>query len=374
MSGIPVDVPVGSTAGLAVPAAVLAVLLVVAGFLAHQHRRYGRFGGWSGQVGTAVPATGCGLAGYAVWPLPAGTVCAAGAAAPVGGIGRTVLPPDPDTLLRAAVIAAVFLPVGLLARHRYRSGWVRAIALGLALAAVVEVVQYSGVFGLAPCAYRVAALDDVLLAGLGTLLGWSAARLPERWLPRGWPAAVPDLLPPGGYRRLLGHTLDVALCWSGGALLAAMSSAVGLIPEADAEALRPAMFGGLLVAVGVLVPLLRRDRCTPGRAAVHLALSDSGPPRPAARRRVLARALPCYLPAAALVALGQVWWALLLPAAHACCALVRPDRAGLLDLLAGTRVVTRTMVAGGGLPAAQVRHVPPRPPADPGAPEAAGRG
>ncbi|RCV55879.1 RDD family protein [Marinitenerispora sediminis] len=373
MEGVVVRSP--EVADVAVPAVALAAVLAAACFVARQHRRYGRVGGWSGGVGAAVVATGCGLLAFAVWPLPdgAGPGCAAGGTPPAGGIGGTLLPPNGAALARAAMTTAVFLPVGLLARHRYRSGWARAAALGLALAAGVQAVQLIGLLGPAPCAHWVAALDDVLLAGLGTLLGWSVAAALGRRLPRGWPAAVPDLLPPSLARRTAGHALDLALCWTGAAALAALLGAVPAIPPDAAATAHPAVFAGLLAALGLVVPLLRRDRCTPGRAAVHVAISGTGPPRPAARRRVLARTLPFYLPIAALAALDLAWWSLAVLLPHVCCAVLRRDQAGLLDLLAGTRVVTRTMAVGGGLPRAMVRHIPPRPPDGSARPAPAGR-
>src|SRR5699024_5582165 len=62
---------------------------------------------------------------------------------------------------------------------------VRAVSL------LVEITQYTGVFGLAGCAYRVADVDDLLAVAAGALLGALLAPLVAGWIPR--PAALAAL-------------------------------------------------------------------------------------------------------------------------------------------------------------------------------------
>lgn len=120
--------PTGGGA-LAVEAAVAGVPLLVACaaalYLSLQYRRYGRPHGWPGLCTAAALATGAGLAAYAVWPLPASVdgLCAD----PLGGgrSDRELLPAPGE-----AGILALFLAVGLLARHRFRRGAAFTVLLG----------------------------------------------------------------------------------------------------------------------------------------------------------------------------------------------------------------------------------------------------
>ncbi|MFC6005182.1 VanZ family protein, partial [Streptomonospora nanhaiensis] len=217
------DLTGGSAAAqLAFGGAALAVALCSAGFLRRQHRRYGRLAGWPGQVTAAVLATGIGLAAFAVWPLPTGLD---GLCAPHGGAPAH---PDPLSLAasappeRTALAAGAFVPLGLLLRYRYRRGAPTAVLLCAAAAAAIEGLQYTALLGAYPCAYRTAAADDVLLGAAGGLAGWLLGLAATRLLPRAWPGALADVLPPALGRRLLGHLLDLAVCWCGATTAAAL--------------------------------------------------------------------------------------------------------------------------------------------------------
>ncbi|MDA0567967.1 VanZ family protein [Streptomonospora sp. S1-112] len=353
------DLTGGSAAAqLAFAGAALAIALGSAGFLRRQHRRYGRLAGWPGQVTAAVLATGIGLAAYAVWPLPPGTdgLCAPDGGAPAHPrplAALTALPPA-----HAALAAGVLVPLGLLLRYRYRRGVLAAVAVCAAVAAAVEAVQYTALLGAYPCAYRTAALDDVLLGAAGGLAGWLLGLAADRVLPRSWPGALADALPPALGRRLLGHLLDVAVCWSAATAAAALLTALpvpGRAVALAADPLRDTLFAALAAVFAVAVPLLRRDRATPGRAALYLALAGAGAPRPAGRPRVLARAALVWLPVGGLLVAGLPWWTLAVAALHGSTAVVRRDRAGLFDLVAGTRTTTRAALLG-GLPDRLMRY------------------
>lgn len=340
----------------AIDVAVAAVpLLVIVGsalYLSGQHRRYGRLVGWPGQLTLIALLAGLGLATYAVWPLPASA----------DGLCPIEPPPAPPLEPRDAALAlGVFLPVGILARSRFRRGLFTTVAIGTALAVAVTVVRATGVLGLYPCAYNAAAPEIAGIGVAGTLLGWLLAR----WAPavwpfgphRSWPAAVPDRVAPDLARRMLGTLVDLGLWWFGAATLVALAHAYGVVrPGTEEEVLTGTLLG--LALFGLFLPLLRRDRCTLGRAAVHLSLTEWSAPRPAARRRVLARAVLLYAPVSALIAFGLPWFALAVVAVHASTAVVRPDGAGLVDLLCRVRVRTRSSLDG-GLPRRLVRYVPP---------------
>ncbi|MGW5879324.1 antibiotic resistance protein VanZ [Nocardiopsis terrae] len=345
----------GGQAAIEVAVAAVPLLVVVgsAFYLSGQHRRYGRLVGWPAQLTLAALLTGVGLAVYAVWPLPASA----------DGLCPVDPEPAPPLSLREAVLAlGLFLPVGLLSRSRFRRGLFTTLALGTALALAVTAVRATGILGLYPCAYHTVAFETAGVGVAGTLLGWALAR----WVPplwpfgphRSWPVAVPDRVAPDLTRRMLGVLIDLGLWWFGAATLVALLHAYGVVRPGTEEEVLTGTLLGLAALFGLFLPLLRRDRCTLGRAAVHLALTEWSVPRPAARRRVTARALLLPVPVAVLIAFGSPWFALAVVGVHASTAVVRPDGAGLVDLLCRLRVRTRSSLDG-GLPRRLVRYVPP---------------
>ncbi|MCY9787879.1 antibiotic resistance protein VanZ [Nocardiopsis sp. EMB25] len=350
----------------AVDVAVVAVpLLVTVGValaLGGQHRRYGTVHGWSGQLTMAAVLTGTGLAAYAVWPLPAFVdgLCSPFAETVPSTTAESTHPAHaPRSLLLGC---AVLVPVGFLGRYRFRLGLWSTLALGAALSAAVYAVRATGLLGVYPCAY---APSSPLVAGtgvVGALVGWSAAR----WLlplwpggpARGWPSAVADRAAPAPSRRMLAALLDLGLWWYGAATLTALARLFGLVDPRDGEAVATAVPLGLAFVLGLLLPLARRDRCAPGCAALRLALAERGRPSPAARWRVVARTLLLQTPVVVLLTLDHWWIALMVVAVHGSTALVRRDRVGLVDLVCGVRVRTRSTLDG-GLPDRLVRYSPP---------------
>ncbi|GAA3739657.1 VanZ family protein [Salinactinospora qingdaonensis] len=354
----------GGGVGMAVTAPVAAVafaiVVAVALFLADQHRRYGRLWGWSGQVTRAVPLVGCLLASYAVAPLPQGPEIRCSATPTVWEPAATLTPLTLSGVAHASIALGAFLPVGILAHYRYRRGLGTTAVFAATLAAGVELLHLTALVGLYPCPYRVAATDDVVFGILGASLGWLFSVVLTPPLARGWPAAVPDLLPPGLARRALGHILDVGLWWFGAHLLTAALVAGSVVSAEESGPVLAAALLALAALVGPLVSLPRRDRCTPGRAAVHLAIVGIGHPHPAPRWRVALRSALLHGPIVALVCLGLGWWAIAVMFTHASTALVRYDQVGLVDLLTATRVATRTAVDG-ELPRRLVKHGHPAP-------------
>ncbi|MET9781159.1 antibiotic resistance protein VanZ [Nocardiopsis alba] len=345
----------GGQAAIDVAVAAVPLLTVIGAalYLNGQHRRYGRPTGWSGTLTRAALLVGAGLVAYAVWPLPASIdgLC------PV--VPEAAPPPDPRSI---ALTLGLFLPVGILARARFRRGLLVTLALGTALALAVTAIRATGVLGLYPCSYNVDAPELTGVAVAGVLLGWLLAR----WVPtlwpygphRSWPGAVPDQAAPDLLRRALGTLLDLGAWWFGSQLVLALIAVYGPVPS-DLEArARIAVLSGVALLLGVLVPMLRRDRCSPGRAAVHLALTERSMSRPAGRHLVLARTALLSLPVVLLIASGHGWWALAVVAVHASAAVVRPDGTGLVDLLCGVRVRTRSTIDG-ALPGRLVRYSPP---------------
>ena len=77
-----------------------------------------------------------------------------------------------------------FLPLGFLLAYRCRLAPFRAMGVGAAVSGFIELAQGTGLFGLMPCAWRLASVDDLISNSVGALLGawigaWVASRFPE---------------------------------------------------------------------------------------------------------------------------------------------------------------------------------------------------
>lgn len=208
------------------------VLVFVAMFLpivAVQSRRYGRLSFRRTLVSAAVAVYGVALIAYTLLPLPYGDLgrwCAANAVAhpellPGHSIGeileKTAGLGVAATLTSRVVLQVVFnvvlfIPWGLLVRRVFGWGVVRATASGLLASVLIELTQFTGIWGLIGCSYRVADVDDVITNTAGALIGAVMAPLVLGWIPK------PDELqasrdrprPVTRTRRLLGMGIDAA--------------------------------------------------------------------------------------------------------------------------------------------------------------------
>ncbi|MGQ3384917.1 VanZ family protein [Glutamicibacter sp. TV12E] len=161
--------------------------------LAVQYRRHGRLS-WRRTITTAMAAIyGFGLFSYTMLPLPATrpAACFTGS-----GITQT----DPGHFLydfRAAIAEMglrgfatsfvlwqilfniiLFMPLGILAVRWLRGNVFTGMVLGFAASLAIELTQYTGIWGLYDCAYRVADVDDLIMNTAGALLGAILAYLP----------------------------------------------------------------------------------------------------------------------------------------------------------------------------------------------------
>lgn len=193
-----------------------------------QSRRYGRLSVLR-LIGTAALAVyGTALVAYTLLPLPSGDLALWCAEHGVGGaqlhpfqfvadIRRDTAGMSLAATLRSAAVLQVvfnvllFLPWGIFARGFAGWGVLRSTLTGALASLAIEVTQFTGVFGLIGCSYRVGDVDDLMTNTLGALLGALAAPLVLRWMPRpadlardrGAPRPVSTL------RRWLGMLVDV---------------------------------------------------------------------------------------------------------------------------------------------------------------------
>jgi len=166
------------------------LFLGVAGvfLLAIQYRRHGRLS-WRRTITTiAASVYGFGLFSYTMLPLPDSQkfTCRATqldlghfvgdfARAYEHGL-RSFL--TGSTLWQVLFNIILFMPLGILAVRWLRGNVFTGVVLGFAASLAIELTQYTGMWGLYRCAYRVADVDDLLMNTLGALLGAVIAYLP----------------------------------------------------------------------------------------------------------------------------------------------------------------------------------------------------
>lgn len=206
---------------------VLAAMLVPG--LIWQYRRHGglsarRVLGWC-----AVCVYSTALFVYTVLPLPDSPTqwCASHAVghnfhplAFVDDIRRETAGMAPLVALRSTVVLQVlfnvllFVPFGVIARRYFGRGILTTTVLGFATSLFIETSQYTGLFGIYPCAYRVGDVDDVLTNTLGALVGALVAPALLWWMPQARVLATRRLepRPVTSGRRWMGMLVD-ALCF-----------------------------------------------------------------------------------------------------------------------------------------------------------------
>jgi glycopeptide antibiotics resistance protein len=221
---------------------VIGGLMVFAGVflpaVVWQSRRFGRLSARR-LLGTAALAIyGVALVAYTLLPLPSGDLALWCAEHGVGGaqlhpfqfiadIRRDTAGLSLVATLRSVAVLQVvfnvllFIPWGVFARGFAGWGVVRATVTAALGSLLIEVTQFTGIFGLIGCSYRLGDVDDLMTNTLGGLLGALIAPVIMRWMPR--PA---DLArgrgtprPVGALRRWLGMLIDVMAVFALGAAL-----------------------------------------------------------------------------------------------------------------------------------------------------------
>ncbi|MFE9750591.1 VanZ family protein [Saccharothrix saharensis] len=340
----------------------LVVPVAVLPWVHWQYRRRGRLSGWAAVVAAGSALYGCGLVAFTLFPLPdvTGGFCESRALrdywqtrpfASLDDIAAAGYSPTSPEFLQVALNVVLFVPLGFLLRYRFGRGVVSATAIGLLVSLAVETTQGTAVFGLYPCPYRVADVDDLMTNTAGAVLGWLLARWVGRLLPPAVPEPVPDTGRPGLPRRgfafagdLLTLTLVQFACRVVLVLIGEGTGTPGLTELAASDWFGAAL--GVLVPVvaTVVVPLLRADRATPGQIAFHLALADARTGGRAPARAVVLRFVFWWLPVLLLISTGHGGVVFFAALVVGLAARSRTDRRSLLGLISTTNTTTTSVL------------------------------
>ena len=212
-------------------AVVMGGLFFLAGFVPGLLWQFRRFGGFnaSRMLGlAAVCLYGTALFAYTFLPLPdrSQAWCDANAAAanlrpfqfsddirtetvglPLLEVARSF------PVLQVAFNVLLFVPFGIIVRRYFHRSALTAVALGAAVSLLIELSQYTGLWGIYPCAFRVADVDDFIVNTAGAALGAALAPVALFWMPTAATLRERRLTPRPvtTIRRWLGMALDLAL-------------------------------------------------------------------------------------------------------------------------------------------------------------------
>lgn len=213
------------------------------------------------------------------------------------------------TFLQIAFNVVFFVPLGVLIAYRTKHGVLFAAALGLGVSLLIELTQGTGIWGIYPCPYRLADVDDLIANTAGAIIGWVVGWLLRQVWPFHEPAPKDDLAAPSIKRRVAAVVVDgltlVAIVVITQVLAAVAFYESGVSVQSVKPWLQTIPF---VVAIGLLVviPALRSDRATPGQWAVLLGLAkaDSTPLAPASQWSPLVRFTIRWLP---FLIVGYPW-------------------------------------------------------------------
>lgn len=117
-------------------------------------------------------------------------------------------------ILQLVFNVLLFVPLGIIVRVVWNKGIVVALLVGLGISLFVELTQYTGVWGIYPCAYRIADVGDLMTnttgAIVGSLLGLVVPR-ERRGIEKQADAATPSRVTRG--RRALAMLCDGLGFW-----------------------------------------------------------------------------------------------------------------------------------------------------------------
>ncbi|MBX3314778.1 MAG: VanZ family protein [Actinobacteria bacterium] len=293
---------VGIIWGVALFVASLLPLLVL------QYRRYGRLDGRRlvGALGlsiyvvalaayTLLPAPGRSEAwcvahgGGQPWQLrPFSTFVAAADATAGLGLRATLLN---RSTLQIAFNVVLFVPLGIWCRRYFGWGILVATGIGFGVSVLVELTQGTGNWGLWPCAYRMASVDDVMTNTLGAFVGACIAWLVLFWMPQSNRLEQARLhpRPVTVFRRWMGMVLDAVIVAVGG-LATAMAVRILVLATGHAPPVTPMTAEAILaysvpLALLVYLPALVGEGASIGQRLVWL--TPRWRVRPTLARRLL---------------------------------------------------------------------------------------
>ncbi|MDX3227500.1 VanZ family protein [Streptomyces sp. ME19-01-6] len=181
----------------------------------------------------------------------------------------------------------LLLPLGVFLRYHFRRGPRAAAALGFGASLFFELTQWSGVWGLYACPYRLFDVDDLIVNTSGAMLGWILAGPVARRLPTletlDGRALARHPVPFG--RRLTALVVDLVGYAAATLLAVVVSQGLGgadLLPWVPV-----AVFAGWFVVLPYLTG------ATPGKRLLRLRLVPTG-----------GGALPLWRPAVRALVLG----------------------------------------------------------------------
>nr|WP_255720057.1 VanZ family protein [Brachybacterium sp. ACRRE] len=181
-------------------------------------------------------------------------------------------------VLQAALNVVLFVPLGLAVRGMLRRGVLAATALGALVSLAIEATQYTGLWGVYDCSYRIADVDDLILNTTGALVGALLAPLLLHW----WMPSPEQLTARrshrvSGMRRLLGMVVDLIAVGLVGFLFDLGRAVVELVFTPDARQVHElgepgqALLLVLAFAVVFALPALGRSGASLGQRAVGIA-------------------------------------------------------------------------------------------------------
>ncbi|GAA3183664.1 MULTISPECIES: VanZ family protein [Streptomyces] len=170
----------------------------------------------------------------------------------------------------------LLLPLGVFVRLHLRRGLLAATLAGFGASLFFELTQFTGLWGIYPCPYRLFAVDDLLANTAGASLGWAVVAPLARFLPEldtldDRAMAAGNTIPLG--RRLVALLLDVTGLLIVGPLV---SLAVSVLRGTDAGLLTSVI---VTVLWFVAVPWLTGG-FTPGKRVLLLRLTARDGSRP----------------------------------------------------------------------------------------------
>jgi len=258
------------------------------------------------------------------------------------------------------------VPFGIILRRWYRRGFLTTTLLGFVLSLSFELTQYTGIWGIYDCPYRVFDVDDLIANTAGASIGWVLAPivylLPKRNEKDDLPIEEEHA---SLFRRFVALSVDLFLWVLTYAVLIAIATvAIGIVsgPIQNPTPLATAMWLVSFLLVFVVVPTLANG-ATPGKALLRLRTAQANTPSRSARWWQLALRtavlwLPPFLVISAAIRVVQasagstrtsrdavvflavtVGFPLLWALALAITDWIRKDRRTIHDLATGTEVV-----------------------------------